>query len=181
MPEKKLPLARRVRPSVPITLELDQGQQATFRLSFDFNAIVRIEEKTGLRMLNVYAPWAGLSATVLSVMLWAAMLANHPEYDSDEGLAIVRSFLDPENADRATQSLWEAYLLYLPERQAKAMRQMREDAEKAQKAENPPPPATPTQVKVEAPPASEGKNSIGSDSGPSPDTTSASASESSAS
>lgn len=172
MPENKLPLARRVRPSIPITLELDRGENITFQLSFDFNAIVRIEEKTGLRMLNVYAPWAGLSATVLSVMLWAAMLANHPEYDSAEGLAIVRSFLDPDNADRAIKALWDAYLAYLPERQAKVMRQMREEAEKA---ENPPAPAT------ENPPASEAKNSIGSDSGPSPDSISASASASSAS
>ena len=175
MVDKKTPLQRMIRPSVPVTLEFSGGEKSkTFRLSFDFNALARIEEQTGLDMLNVFGIWTKMSATVLSAMFWAAALAHHPEYDSPEGLVAMRSYLDHDNAERTVEALWQAYLLFLPEDKAAALRKARADAlKKAQEGEteNPPPPAM-------AAPAAE---SSGSTSGPSPASTSESALASSAS
>lgn len=181
MPEKKSPLQRRIAPSVPVVLEFpDEPKQIAFRLSFDMNTTVRIEEKTGLNMLGVTALWTNLSTKALRAAFWAAMIPNHPEYDSDEGLAAIGSLLVGENGDRAADAVWKAYLLFLPESQAKFLEQARKDRLKELESGNPPKPATPTQTTDLTAPA-EQKDPIGSSSGPSPALTSASAIASSAS
>ena len=94
MLQKKHPLQRMVRKSAPVVLQFEDGQELAFNLAFDFNTLARIESKTGLKTLNIFTVWIEMSATVLSVMFWAAACTNHPEYDSDEGLAIIRSLMD---------------------------------------------------------------------------------------
>ena len=135
-------LRRRIAPSVPLSLKIVDADGSTFdvnlNLRFDFNVLARIEEKTGLKTLSGMYMWANLSASILSVMLWSAAIPSNPEYDSPEGLETMRSYLDKETADKATNALLEAYLLFLPKKEADIVREFKEKAEKGETAENPP-------------------------------------------
>lgn len=165
MPEKKpVAVLRRVARCVPVTLEFD-GSKHTFQLSFDFNTLARIEEKTKIRMMNIFSVWIDMSASVLGVMFWAAAAGNHPEFDSDQGLVAMRSYLDVANVDAVADALWGAYMLFLPKEKRERMQAARAEAlEKVEAGENPPTPATPTEATPAQP--------TGSSSGPSPDSTS---------
>jgi hypothetical protein len=139
--EKKSALKKRIAPSLPLKLELvdDNGSTFTrnFRLSFDFNALARIQEKTGIRMLGLEI-WGALSASVLSVMFWASVLANQPDYNTvdedgkptDEGLEVIRSYMDMSNADQISDACWDAFLLGLPKDRAEKLREMKKEAER---------------------------------------------------
>jgi hypothetical protein len=130
-------LRRRIAPSVPLLIEYTDEQGSfshAYRVSFNLNVLAEISEKTGLSALTGDI-FIKLSARVLRVMLWAALLPQHPEFDSEEGLEVVGSMLDGDNQFRALTALWEAYLLYLPADQAAAMRRERERAEKEARGE----------------------------------------------
>jgi hypothetical protein len=165
------PIKHRIAPSVPVTFTVtaDDGTSSTrsFRLSFDFNVLARIEEKTGLRMLG-YDVWRNLSAKTVGVMFWAAALPHHPEYEGDEGHEALCSYLDFAAGEKVTDALWEAFLLYLPKDRADILRAARSEKEK--ELPNAQTPATPADP-----------NLTGSNLPQSPDTTSASRSASSAS
>jgi hypothetical protein len=169
------PLRRRIAPSVPLTLNITNEDGSTFSVSFqlrfDFNVLARIEEKTGKRMLTGMDIWKQMTATTLSAMLWSAVIPSNPEYDSPDGLEAIRSYLNNETADQASNALWEAYLLFLPKKEAEDLREhvAKVNAE-GKPAENPP--------KVEQPSA---LTSTGSTSGQSPKEPSESASSASAS
>jgi len=135
-------LRRRIAPSVPLTLELtdDNGEKFTrsFHLSFDFNAMTLVQEQTRLSMLNGEI-WNNLNEKTLSIMFYAAVLARHPEYAVEDGLEVIRSYMDTTNTDAITNALNDAFLLQLPP-------ERREKIERAQKAakeqgENPTRPA----------------------------------------
>ncbi len=180
-------LKKRIAPSVPLSLDLtdDTGGKFTknFKLSFDFNAKAEIEERTGLNMLTAQV-WTNLSAKVLSVMLWAAVLANHPEYrtkdekgnETDEGLEVIRSYMELSNTDAIYEALWDSYFLSLPKDRRDALEASRKalmDAEKARAEGRPVPLAQLPEEKPAAP-------LDGLNSGPSPNMTSGSAPTSSA-
>lgn len=62
-------------PTAPVvTVRLDRER----RLSLDFNAIVKIEGKTG-RNLLVKRGWANLSGADLLTFVWAGLLREDPE------------------------------------------------------------------------------------------------------
>jgi hypothetical protein len=170
MREKKQSLKRRIRPSVPLTLEID-GEKHTFNLAFDMIALGRIEEKTGLNLAwNVFTLWIEMSALrVLATSFWAAALLNHPEYDSDEGFFTLRSLLGPEHEDAVGDALWKAYMLYLPKDERELMQRARKEREEELAKGNPPIPPLPTETAESNTPTS-GSNSV-----PSPDTISDSA------
>ena len=164
-------LKRRLAPSYPLTLELavDEGQgfKREFRLCFDFNVCAEIEEKTGVSVLDAkefLTRWQ--SAKFLSVVLWASLLPHHSEYASDEGLHVIRSYMDETNLEAISDALFEAYLLYCPEKKRDALRQL----VKQGKAES----QNPT------PPNPQASPSPGPSSTPSPESTSDSAATSSA-
>ena len=171
-------LKRRIAPSVPLKLQLDDDGGANFvrefRLSFDFNAAALIEEKTGLNLLTAEVWTSGLSSRSLSVMLWAAVLANHPEYafsddkgePTEEGLEIIRSYMDVGNTDLIHDALWDAYFISLPKDKRETLERARAELIAAQKAGR-----SPLAVAPETAPASP---SDGSNSGPSPELISAS-------
>jgi hypothetical protein len=142
MPGKITPLRRRIAPSVPLSLKIIDDGGDTFtvnlHLRFDFNVLARIEEKTGLTMLSGKDMWSNLTASVLSVMLWAAAIPSSPEYDGDEGLEILRSYLDKDAADQASTALMEAYLLFLPKNEADILREHKKKIEAGEVVENPP-------------------------------------------
>lgn len=199
MAERKTPLARRIRPSVSI----DLGEGVELQLSFSMNALARIEERINQQRLaalaarvadpkelvklhertklslieNIFNLWLAMSSyDVLRTTFWSAVVENRPEYDSEEGFAIVTSYLDTSNVTAVGTKLVEAYELFLSKDQLKifqdAYQRAKAESEAEQKAADPQKPAT-EQATVPAP-------SPGSSSGPSPDTTSDSALASSA-
>lgn len=178
-------LKRRIAPSVPLKLELMDDGGATFvrefKLSFDFNAAAIVEEKTGLNLLTG-AVWTSLSSRTLSWMLYAAILANHREYGrvdeegtiqpTSEGIDTIRSYMDIGNTDVIGDAVWDAYFISLP-------KDKRESLEKARAALMTKVGKDSSPLAV-APTTALATPSDGSTSGQSPDTTSDSASASSA-
>ena len=134
-------LRRRIIPAVPLTLELtnDDGSafRQTFRLAFDFNAFALIEERTGLDMTGLLL-WSKLSPSSLSVMFWAAVLAHQPEFSGDEGLGVIRSYMDAGNWEKITWALFEAYAKALPEAQKKALLEAKNKMERGENPTQPP-------------------------------------------
>lgn len=135
-------LRRRIAPSVPLRLELkeDDGKSfiREFRLCFDFNAAARIKEKTGVSVLNFVEAWSQIiDPRLVSTMFWAAILANNPEYNTfgedgkptDEGLEVIRSYMDDANSEQILEALWSAYLLSLSKEKREAVQKIRKDAE----------------------------------------------------
>src|SRR5262249_33476256 len=107
-----------------------------FNLTFNFDAIIRIEQKTGMKLLDKSILSEMLSLTVLSAAFWGSVCENHPEYESDEGLRNLRSLLNnPANLARVTDALFESYLLSLPEQRRKAMVRARDEFEKKRREE----------------------------------------------
>jgi hypothetical protein len=166
MPEGKTPLRKRIAPSAPLKLTLTDDTNATFsrnfRLCFDFNAITLIEETTGFGLLTGEI-WKHLTAKVVSVMFWAAVLAVHEEYEGAEGLAVIRSYMDAGNVDTITDALIDAFLISLPKEKQERLRALKEAALKGEDT-NPTPPV------VEMPPPE--TLSHGESVGPSPAMTS---------
>jgi hypothetical protein len=174
MEGKTTALRRRIAPSFPLELLLENDgsggkTRLEFRLCFDMNAAAAIQEKAGLLLTDV-GIWKHVGEPIaLGVMFWASLFANHPEYRSDEGLEIARSYLQENNAAQIVDVMWEAYLAFVPKEKREMLVERRKRAERGEKTEDP-------LASKPAAPASGG-----SSSGPSPDTTSESAQTNSAS
>jgi|GEM_PF-2633207 len=174
-------LKRRIAPSIPLKLELedDNGSKFTknFRLSFDANAAAEVEDRTGFNMLRGEI-WQRLSFKALSIMFWASVLANHQEYDTidqhdnrtDEGLRVIRSYMGIHNTAQISEAVENAFLASLPKEKREAL-----EAERARREKD----NTPFVAAVTASETVTAEQA-GSSSGPLPDTTSDSASKSSA-
>jgi hypothetical protein len=209
MQKKETPLRRRIAPSVPLALELIDSDGSkfvkTFKLSFDMNAAAEIQLRTertvryavteGPREGETVEEQRGLLLSDLSIMshigepvflsiaFWAAILAHHPEYHSEEGLEVIRSYMQESNMEPIGEAVWQAYLAWLPPAKKEWILKYRAEEEekrarrlRGEKVEDDEP--DPSMPEREASPAS---LSDGSSSGPSPVTTSASAKANSAS
>lgn len=134
-------LRRRIVPAVVLQLDLadDSGAQfsRTFRLSWDFNAFALVQEKTGFDMTGLRA-WANLNPATLSIMFWAAALACQPEYAGDEGLGVIRSYLDVSNEDLVGAKLFEAYAAALPAKQRQILLDVKAKLERGEDPTQPP-------------------------------------------
>jgi hypothetical protein len=93
----------------------------------DFNAFALIQERAGLDMTDDRV-WAQLNPTNVSIILWAAVLACHPEYKGDEGLGVIRSYLDLSNYDAVCWKLFDARVASLPEDRRKKIMEAKEAA-----------------------------------------------------
>lgn len=152
MAEKVTPLRRRIAPAVTLKLELsdDSGDVLirNFRLSLDFNAACLIQEKTGKSLLDG-ATWEDVSPVTLSTMFYAAILANQPEYDTrdlqgdptDEGLEVIRSYMDAGNAKQIQEGIFDAFISSLPAARQAEIKVAREKAAEKAKGPNEPAPA----------------------------------------
>ena len=111
-------LKMRIAPSVPLKLTLkdhDGSKYAkNFLLCFDANAAAEVEERTGFNMLRGEI-WEKLSFRALSIMFWACVLANHDEYASDDGLRVIRSYMDIGNTAQISEAVEQSFLASLPE------------------------------------------------------------------
>ena len=173
--QKKQPIERKIYPSYPVTVDLEDDKQETFNLTFNFDAIIRVEQKTGLKLLDKSILAEMMSLTVLSAAFWGAVCENHPEYESDEGLRTLRSILnDPDNLAKVSEAIWESYILCLPKKLREALNRLREEHAKLEgDGADPTSPSKTTSVSTET--------LTGSSSQPSPDSTSESALANSAS
>lgn len=174
----KSALRRRINPGVPLEIHFEDARgeyRQRFQLCFNLNVLANISERTGVNALEYF--WNGMDANLLRAVLWAALLPCHPEFDTrdakgqrtDEGINTVGSWLMADNQARTFEALWEAYLLYLPEAEAKILRKSFDDHRKkdgAGEGERP---------------LDRKSDSAGSNSGPSADTTSESLTTKSAS
>jgi len=146
MPKISPALKRRIVPTVLLELDLAEDGGGTIplklRLSFDFNAFALIQERCGLDMTEQNV-WAALNPSNASVMLWAAVLACHPEYAGDEGLGVIRSYMDAGNYLLIAERLFDAYVASLPETQRNALMTAKEKALRGEPNPTPPPPALP--------------------------------------
>ena len=175
MAPKKQPIERKLYPSYAVTLQVEDGEPVSFNMTFNFDALIRVEEKTGLQLLDKNIIAEMMSLRVMSAAFWGAVCENHPEYDSDTGLLALRSLLnDTDNLAKVEKALWESYLLCLPRKRREQIIKAREEFEKNEKAkQDPTNPSNPTSVSTETP--------TGKDSPPLHDSTSDSALASSAS
>jgi hypothetical protein len=137
--------------STPLTLQLEDGNGEkfvrTFRLAFDFNAQCIVEFRTKLSMLEKEI-WLRDSPTNLSVMFHAAVLMHQPEYAGEEGLQVLRSYMDAGNIGQISDALNEAFVSTLPEEKQKIIRA--KQAERKAQGENPTAPAANSQPTPEA-------------------------------
>jgi hypothetical protein len=126
MAEKRIALRPRIAPSVELTLELDDEISGSFtrkfRLSFDAEAIARVENLTGVSFLNGDI-FRQPSVPNLGILFWAAVLAHSPEYESYEGLAVILSYMDAGNISEITLALFEAFIVRLPPEKQKIIRE----------------------------------------------------------
>jgi hypothetical protein len=175
-------LKKRIVPALPITIEVkDEGGQPyklEFHLSYDFNAAAALQEKTvskqypmGIKLPELSA-WSHVTEPIfISALFWAGIIVRHPEYNSDEGLEVIRSYMDENNKDVITKACWDAYLLNVTKEKREFMQQIERKAEAEIKAKAGLKPADPpSPAAIEPTPAE--SNLTGSTSGPSPDTTS---------
>lgn len=110
---------KRITPSVPFALSF-QGEEGMatigLRLNYDFNALCLVEEKTGYSLLSGTI-FNHLNAQIVSVLLWAAVQGNHPEFRGDEGLDELRSLLTLRNYEPALDAVQECFIKNLPDDQ----------------------------------------------------------------
>jgi len=116
----KSPLRRRIAPSVPFVLEWTNADgtkvSESFQLSYDFNSLALVEEALGKSMLLDIGEVFHERPTVksVSVLLWAAVQENHPEYEGPEGLFVLRSNLTVKSAKAVKEACQEAFMAQLP-------------------------------------------------------------------
>lgn len=112
-------MANAARPAVEITLDRPR------KLAIDFNAICRLEEETGLNVMD-RRTWENPSASDLRAILWASLLADDP------GLTLgkVGEMMSIENVGYITEKLAEAWFSSLPDGAAKGAAVAGEDGAK---------------------------------------------------
>lgn len=90
---------------VPITIG-----GAARNLRYDLNALIELEETTGLDVLNDDA-MADLSLKMMRALLWAGFLHEAPDLTERE----VGSWITLQNMDTLTDALTRSYSAALPE------------------------------------------------------------------
>jgi hypothetical protein len=171
-------LQKRKVPALEFTLKVPGEGEFSFDLTYDFNAAAALQEKTvckrypaGINLMELGA-WRHIAEPIfLGALFWAGIIGRHPEYNNDEGLEIIRSYMSEHNSDAVMTACWDAYLLNVPPKKRdfmqdlklKAEAEIKKNAEAASKALDPPSPAA-------ADPQPE--SSTGSEPMPSPESTS---------
>jgi hypothetical protein len=127
----KSALRRRVSASVPfiLTYENEDGTKFSdsFRLCYDFNKLALVEEILGKSvLLDIGEILDNPSVKNVSVLLWAAVLENHPEYEGAEGLETIRYNLTTWTAKEALTACTDAFMKQLPLEQQQRLKDIQE-------------------------------------------------------
>lgn len=119
----KSAIRRRISPSVPFTLTFEDSEgkaSFSYRLSYNLNSLTLVEEVLGLSMFtDIGTVVTNPSVKNVSVLLWAALQENHPEYEGVEGLEVVRQNLTIAQLRDTLNACSEAYVKQLPLEQQK--------------------------------------------------------------
>jgi hypothetical protein len=126
-------LRRRITPSVPFTLTVEDTDGSKFssslRVAFDCNAFVAFEQETGINILrDLGVVFDRPNIRLLTALFWAGLQLNHPEYEGAEGLDVLRANIGLSNIKDIKEVCTKAFLLQLPKEQAARLEQ--EAAEK---------------------------------------------------
>jgi hypothetical protein len=117
-------LRRRITPFVPFSTTVENADggkfELNFKLSFNFNAMSLVEEQTGLSMLTGEV-FEKPSAKNTTILLWAAIQENHPEYEGQEGLETIGSYLTLASAKEALSAIQKAFVASLPKDKAEQL------------------------------------------------------------
>jgi hypothetical protein len=170
VPQKPTALKKVLAPAYSTGLTMRDGSKKQFKLAFDFNAWVAVQEKSGLRFTDGPKFWEHYMEPVwLRVVLWAATLLHHAEYAGADGLDTIGSYIWEGNMREVLDAIDGAYLLSLTDQDRNNLLEVRAARKKKESEEDPPDEGD---VPLEKAPAS-------SSSGPSPDTILSSATASS--
>jgi len=119
-------IRERISPSVPFTLAVEDARgkfSLSLKLAYDFDALGLVEEQTGKSMLTQATEvFDNPSCKSVSVLFWAALQENHPEYAGEKGLRAVRKNLTLGQAKAAREACFEAFLKQLPDEQVAAFK-----------------------------------------------------------
>lgn len=129
-------IRKRLTPGYPFALEveLDGGDKQTIglRLNYDMNSACLVEDRTGFPGLSGKI-FNSLTAVNVTILLWAMVQANHPEYAGDEGLAEIRSLLTLRNSAAVSDAVQECFIRNLPDDRQVIIRKAIADAAEAAK------------------------------------------------
>lgn len=130
----KSPLRRRIAPSIPFILNYEDADgtkvSESFRLAYDFNSFTLIEETLHTNLLMDIGPLLDApSVRSISVLLWAAVQLNHPQYEGAEGLEAIRCNMTLATAKEAKEACSEAFLTQLPVEQRAKLKAQAEAAQ----------------------------------------------------
>jgi hypothetical protein len=123
-------LRKRITPSVPFLLKVNDANgdkfEISFQIAYDFNALCLLEAKLGINVLREFGRLLDEpSASTIATIFWAGVQKNHPDYAGDEGLDAIGSNLTLESAKEAFVACIEALVSQLPEEQAARIRAAR--------------------------------------------------------
>lgn len=116
-------IKRRLLSSVPVSWRVDNSDSTSFEVSFDlcfsYREVAKIEERCGQEDWFLNAKfWKDISkARVFPVVVWGAIIHNHPEYDDDDGLSAISEYLtglDTDTVAKITLALAKAFIPLLP-------------------------------------------------------------------
>ncbi len=129
----KSSVRRRISPFTPFILKVEDANgdkfEQSLKLSYDFNSLLLVEEKTGKSMLTqVGEVIDNPSIKNVSILLWAAVQEYQPEYEGEEGLRTIRYNLTLATAKDAKEKCAEAFLLQLPADQVARLKGEGEEA-----------------------------------------------------
>jgi len=127
---EKSALRRRICPSVPFTLHVEDADGSSFdqsfRLAYDLNSMAAFDEITGKNLFrDLGTILDDPSIANVSALLWAALLLNNPEYAGRAGLEVVRANLSLTQLKPALEACCEAFVSQLPKETADALRKQR--------------------------------------------------------
>jgi len=109
-------IKRRLTPSVPLSLDVENGDGSTFRvdlrLAFNMNVLAAVRERCKVNLLADVFGWIDDPLAVKAV-LWAACIPFQPEFDSDEGFEAIGEYMTLENRNDTIEALLKAYTYFV--------------------------------------------------------------------
>lgn len=115
----KSPLRRRITPSVPFILHVEDAEgtfDQSFLLAYDLNSMALFEEATGLNLFRDIAKiLAERSVRIVTALFWAGIQINHAaDYGGEEGLRLVRSNVTLPQFNPIMEACMQAFMGQLP-------------------------------------------------------------------
>ncbi len=116
MQQESAALKRRLTPSIPLALDVENGDGTMFRvelkLAFNMNVLASIRERCGQNLLSDIFSWIDDPKAVIAV-LWGSCLPYQPEFNCDEGFEAIGEYMSLENRVPTIEALLQAYAYFV--------------------------------------------------------------------